>query len=69
MVQRSIGLATALNPHIGYAKASEIAQRAYETGKSIREIVLDEKLLKADELDEILSPQNMMQPRSFSRKK
>lgn len=69
MVQRSIGLATALNPHIGYAKASEIAQRAYETGKSIREIVLDEKLLKADELDQILSPQNMMQPRSFSRKK
>lgn len=69
MVQRSIGLVTALNPYVGYAKASEIAQQAFETGQSIRQIVLDQDLLKPSELDQILSPKNMMRPRSFSRKK
>jgi len=69
MVLRSIGLATALNPLIGYSKASEIANRAFETGKSVREIVLEENLLDADELDDILSPENMMKPGIFVRRK
>ncbi len=69
MVQRSIGLATALNPYIGYAKASEIAGKAFATGRTVREIVLEEGLMAEESLDEILGPENMMKPRSFNRRK
>ncbi|MHA1949570.1 MAG: aspartate ammonia-lyase [Candidatus Thorarchaeota archaeon] len=59
IVHRSVGLVTALNPVIGYKAASRIAKTALETGRSIREIVLEAGLLKADQLDEILSPERM----------
>jgi len=65
IVNRSISLATALNPHIGYARASEVAQRAYETGRSVREVVLEYGLIGEKELNDILSPQNMMGPKKF----
>lgn len=62
IVHRSVGLVTALNPIIGYKAASRIAKTALETGRSIREIVLEEGLLEADQLDEILSPERMTRP-------
>ncbi len=49
--EQTLGLATALNPYIGYDKATEVAKRAWAENKSIREIVLDEKLLDEDTLD------------------
>lgn len=63
MVERSIGLVTALNPYIGYEKSSEIAELALRTGGSVYEIVLEKGYLSKDELDEILSPENMTRPR------
>ena len=65
IVMNSIGLATALNPIIGYSKAVQVAQEAHQSGKSVYEIALGKGLLSKMELDEILSPRNMMKPRSF----
>ena len=62
IVHRSVGLVTALNPVIGYKAASRIAKIALETGRSIREIVLEKGLLEAEQLDEILSPKRMTSP-------
>jgi aspartate ammonia-lyase len=63
MVDRSIGLVTALVPALGYERASEVAKEALETGKSVREIVLSRGLLSADDLDELLAPDAMTRPR------
>ena len=64
-VMNSIGLDTALNPTIGYSKAVQVAQEACQSGKSVYEIALEKGLLSKEELDEILSPRNMMRPRSL----
>jgi fumarate hydratase class II len=53
-IEKSLALATYLVPHVGYDKAASIAEKAYDTGKSIREVVLEEKLFSEDELVDIL---------------
>ena len=63
MVERSIGLVTALNPVLGYEKSTEIAQEAMETGKSVYEIVLEKGYLTKDALEDLLKPENMTRPR------
>jgi aspartate ammonia-lyase len=65
MVEHSIGLVTALNPVIGYEKSTEIAHEALKSGRSVYEIVLEKKYLTKEELDELLLPENMTQPRYF----
>jgi aspartate ammonia-lyase len=62
-VHQSIGLVTALNPYIGYENASLVAKEAYATGKSVTEIVLAKGLLTKEQLDEILRPEVLTQPR------
>ena len=47
-------MATGLVPHIGYDAAAAIAKTAYETGKTIREVALEENVLPVDQLNEIL---------------
>lgn len=64
-VENSIGLVTALNPFLGYERSSEIAQEALASGRSVYQIVLEKGYLSKDELDELLSPQNMTKPRYF----
>ena len=54
-IEKSLALATYLVPHIGYDKAALIAGKAHETGKSIKEIVLEDKILTEDELKNILT--------------
>nr|CAJ31159.1 aspartate ammonia-lyase [uncultured sulfate-reducing bacterium] len=66
LVEGSIGLVTALVPVIGYEGASEVAKEALSTNRSVREIVLAKGLINADELEEILSPRAMTEPRSMS---
>ena len=63
MVEKSIGVVTALNPYIGYEKSSEIAHEAMNTEKTVYAIVLEKGYLSQEQLDEILSPANMIQPR------
>ncbi|BAL25311.1 aspartate ammonia-lyase [Azoarcus sp. KH32C] len=62
-VENSIGLVTALNPYIGYANATEIAQQALVGGHSVYELVLAKGLLTQAQLDEILKPEVLTQPR------
>jgi aspartate ammonia-lyase len=63
MVENSIGVVTALNPYIGYANATEVAQEALISGRSVYELVLEKKLLSKEQLDEILQPEVLTQPR------
>src|SRR5205085_2135183 len=55
LLDRSTAAATALSPHIGYAATAGIAKEAVKTGKSIRQLVLEQGLLDADTLDRVLS--------------
>jgi len=55
-------MCTSLAPIIGYDKAAEIAHMAYENGKTIREICIQQKILDQDELDNLLDPKNMIKP-------
>jgi len=64
-IERSIGLVTALNPYIGYEKATEVAHEALETGRSVYEIVLEKGFLSRQEMDDIMAPENMIKPRYF----
>ncbi|MDO5047197.1 MAG: aspartate ammonia-lyase [Anaerococcus sp.] len=61
-VEKSVGLVTALAPHIGYDKSSMIAHKAQETGKSVRELVLEEGLMDEKELEKVLDFKKMITP-------
>ena len=67
LVENSIGIVTAICPHVGYQKSAEIAKEALATGESVRTIILREGLLTAEELDSILDPVHMTEP-GISRK-
>ena len=55
LLDRSTAMATALSPHIGYAATAEIAKESVRTGRPIRAIVLERRLLDEKQLDDILS--------------
>lgn len=58
----SMAIVTALNPYIGYSKAADIAKESLLTGKSIKEIILENGLMSEEKLNEILSPMSMTKP-------
>jgi aspartate ammonia-lyase len=62
-VQNSIGLVTALNPVLGYEKSAAIAKEALKTGGNVYDLVLKKKWLTKAQLDELLRPENMTDPR------
>jgi aspartate ammonia-lyase len=55
-LESSIGTVTALNPVIGYDKATELAAEALKSGDGILELVREKHILTDDQIDEILSP-------------
>jgi fumarate hydratase class II len=59
LAQRSLMLVTALNPLIGYDQAAAVAKEALATNRTLREVVLERKLLDAATLDRVLDPQRM----------
>ena len=63
LVEHSMGLVTALNPYIGYENSTRIAKKALDTNRSVAELVLEEKLLTREQLEEILKPERMTAPR------
>ena len=67
LLNRSIGIVTALNPLIGYENASAVAKEAHATGKGVAEIVLEKGLLTKEQLDEVLRPEVLTQPRWFKK--
>ncbi|MFB6221156.1 MAG: class II fumarate hydratase [Halolamina sp.] len=58
-VERSMALATALNPAIGYDKASKVAKQALAEGKSVKEVAVEEGYLTAEEAETVLDPERM----------
>jgi len=58
-VEQSMALATALNPAIGYDKASEVAKAALKEGKTVREVAVEKGYLDPDEADAVLDPRKM----------
>jgi len=55
-IERTVGIVTALNPVIGYERATELAKEAYSTNKGILEIVREQNILSEEQIEEILSP-------------
>lgn len=67
-VENSIGLVTALVPSIGYEQSAAIAKEALKTGASVYNLVLEKELLSQEELDEMLRPENMTDPREIPKR-
>ncbi|MBI1751529.1 MAG: aspartate ammonia-lyase [Acidobacteria bacterium] len=65
LVERSIGIVTAVMPVIGYKKATEVAKEALDTGVPVRELILRKGYLTPEDLDEALSLVAMTQPRAI----
>ncbi|MDR0328323.1 MAG: class II fumarate hydratase [Planctomycetaceae bacterium] len=61
-VEKSLSMATALNPHIGYEKAAEVAKEAFKTGKTVREVCLEWNIMPPEQLAEVLDPWKMIKP-------
>ncbi|MCK6265280.1 aspartate ammonia-lyase [Vibrio sp. ZSDE26] len=61
-VFNSIGIVTYLNPYIGHHEGDIVGKICAETGKSVREVVLERGLLTEEELDDIFSVENLMRP-------
>lgn len=61
-IHRSVGVITAVNPHLGYETAARIAREAILTGKSVRELCVEQGVLTEEELDLILDPYEMTHP-------
>jgi fumarate hydratase class II len=59
-LNNSLMLVTALNPHIGYYKAAEIAQTAHKSGKTLRQTAIDLGYLTGDDFDKWVNPLNMV---------
>ena len=59
-LDRSIGIVTALCPYIGYTKASSLAKQALRENRNIRDIVIEENIMPAEEMDKLLEPYNMI---------
>jgi len=55
-IEKSLALVTGFVPHIGYDRAAALAKKAYETGKTIREVALEEAVLPQETIQEILGP-------------
>ena len=69
MVEKSLALATALTPKIGYEKAARIAKKAYVQDKTIRQVVEEEGLFPKEELNLLLDPRSMIAPMKLTKKK
>jgi aspartate ammonia-lyase len=66
MLERSIGIVTALVPYIGYERATSVAREALEQDRGVYELVLEKQWLSRAELDDILSPDAMTRPRPMA---
>jgi fumarate hydratase class II len=61
-IEKSLAMCTALAPKIGYDKAAAIAKKAYATGKTVRQVAREEKILPEGELAALLNPRAMTEP-------
>ncbi len=59
-LEKSLSLVTALNPHIGYERAAAVAKESFETGKTLKEVLVSKKILSIEDADRILDPNSMI---------
>ncbi len=64
-VRSSAGLATSLNPYIGYEAATRVASEAIQTGRAVADLVLGKGLMSAQQLAEVLQPEVLTKPRKL----
>jgi fumarate hydratase class II len=62
LIEGSLAMCTSLVPVIGYDASAKLAYQAYEEGKTVRELALEQKLLDADRLNDLLDPMSMTEP-------
>ena len=62
LVDNSVGIITALTPHLGYERSAKIAKEAIRTGGSVRELILEQGFMDEATLEKILDPYSMTQP-------
>ena len=67
LVERGLAIVTTLVPHIGYDQAASIAKEAQATGKTVKEVAVLRTDLSEEELDRILDPESMTDPRLAPR--
>ncbi len=63
-VEQSLAMVTSLNPHIGYERAAALAKEAFKSGKTIRQLCLDQNILPAEQLATALDPWSMTEPQA-----
>ena len=63
LMEQSLMLVTALNPHIGYDNAAKVAKKAFADGTTLKEAAIALSLLTAEQYDEWVRPENMIEPR------
>jgi len=61
-LDKSVGVVTAMLPHIGYEKSAMLAKEAYNTGKPIRQVIMEKHLMEKEVMEHILSPEAMTTP-------
>jgi len=61
-VERSLAMATGLNPYIGYERAAAIAKESFKTGKTVRQLCEEQEILPEEQLREALDPRRMTRP-------
>jgi fumarate hydratase, class II len=66
MIEKSLALATALTPKVGYDEAARIAKLAYKERKTIRQVAEEEKIIRKSELDRLLDPESMTERKKGS---
>jgi fumarate hydratase class II len=64
LVEQSLAMCTSLAPSIGYDKAAEIAKESFKTGKTVRQIAAEKKLMSDADLKKALDPLRMTQPQA-----
>jgi len=64
-VEKSAGIVTALCPIIGYSKSADIAKKVISSGKSAKELILEEGILTEKEIDEVLDPVKLAHPLKY----
>jgi fumarate hydratase class II len=69
MIEKSLALATALAPNIGYEESARIAKKAYVQDKTIREVAEEEGIFSKKELNRLLDPRSMIVPMKTKKKK
>lgn len=62
LIEQSQAMCTALAPEIGYDAAAQIAKESFATGKTVRQIARERKVLPEDRLNELLDPRRMTEP-------